>query len=90
MPHVVLVRGRAEVARWAFPAGRHPDVAVVERLARLQLAARRAGYSIRLHDASGKLLELIDLAGLSDIVTQAAEGDEGTGSGRGLEAGSDA
>jgi ABC-type transporter Mla MlaB component len=72
MPCVVLVRGGAEVACMPLPAGRHPDISVVEHLARLQLAARRMGYSIRLRDAPGELLELIDLAGLSEIVTDAA------------------
>ena len=72
MPYVVLVRGNAEVACWPLPAGLRPDLWVVDRLARLQLAARRAGYSIRLRDAPGRLRELIDLAGLSDIVTDAA------------------
>jgi ABC-type transporter Mla MlaB component len=68
---VVLVRGDAEVACWPLPAGGHPDVTVVDQLARLQLAARRLGYSIRLRGAPSELLELIDLAGLSDIVTDA-------------------
>ncbi len=72
-PYVVLVRGDAEVACWPLPAGRRPDLSVVDRLARLQLGARRAGYSIRLRDAPSRLRELIDLAGLSDIVAGAAE-----------------
>ena len=71
-PCVVLVRGDAEVACWPLPAGRHPDISLVDQLARLQLAARRLGYMIRLRDAPGELRELIDLAGLSEIVTDAA------------------
>lgn len=71
---MVVVRGDAEVACWPLPAGRHADLAVVDSLARLQLAARRLGYSIRLRDAPGRLLELIDLAGLSAIVTDADDG----------------
>ena len=73
MPCVVLVRGAAEVARWRLPALRHPDISVVDDLARLQLAARRLGFSIRLRDAPAELLDLIDLAGLSDIVTDTAD-----------------
>jgi hypothetical protein len=72
MPYVVLVRGDAEVASWPFPAGPSPDLSVVDRLARLQVAARRAGCSVRLRDAPSQLRELIDLAGLSGIVTDAA------------------
>jgi hypothetical protein len=72
MPCVVLVRGDAEVACWPLPAGRHPDITVVDDLARLQLAARRLGFSIRLRDAPSELLDLIGLAGLSEIVTDAA------------------
>jgi hypothetical protein len=71
MPCVVLLRGDAEVASWPLPEGRSPDLAVIDHLAWLQLAARRAGYSIRLRDAPGRLRELIDLAGLSGIVTDA-------------------
>jgi hypothetical protein len=68
---VVLVRGGAEVASWPLPEGPSPDLSVIDRLARLQLAARRLGCSIRLRDAPGRLRELIDLAGLSGIVTGA-------------------
>jgi len=69
---VVLARGDAEVACWPLPAGQNPDLSVVDQLARLQLAARRVGCSLRLRGASSQLRELIDLAGLSDIVTDAA------------------
>ena len=72
VPYVVLVRGDSEVACWPLPAGQHPDLWVVDRLARLQLGARRAGYSIRLREVPSRLRELIDLAGLSDIVAGAA------------------
>jgi hypothetical protein len=72
MPYVVLVRGDTEVASWPLPAGRSPDLSVVDGLARLQVAARRAGCSVRLRDAPIQLRELIDLAGLSDIVKDAA------------------
>jgi hypothetical protein len=72
MPRVVLVRGDAEVASWAIPAAQNPDLSVVDHLARLQLAARRAGYSLRLRGATSRLRELLDLAGLSDIITDAS------------------
>jgi hypothetical protein len=69
VPCVVLVRGRAEVACWPLPPGQNPDFWMVDQLARLQLAARRLGCSLRLRGAPSQLRELIDLAGLSDILT---------------------
>jgi hypothetical protein len=66
---VVFVRGDAEVACCPLPAGQNNDLRVVEKLARLQLAARRLGCSLRLRGAPSQLRELIDLAGLSDILT---------------------
>ena len=50
-----------------------PDLALVEALAWLQLAARRLGCSIRVHDPSGALCELLDLVGLSDVVVGAPD-----------------
>ncbi|MGY0018248.1 STAS domain-containing protein [Streptomyces sp. cg35] len=41
------------------------DLATVDALARMQLAARRAGGRIRLRDPSPKLALLIQLAGLA-------------------------
>ena len=71
MPCVVLVRGDTEVACWPLPAGQNPDLWMVDELARLQLAARRLGCSLRLRGAPSQLRELIELAGLSDIITDA-------------------
>ncbi|MGH3765336.1 MAG: hypothetical protein ACRDTX_09330 [Pseudonocardiaceae bacterium] len=68
---VVLVCGGAEVASWPLAAWRGPDLAVVDELARWQLAARRLGCSIRLRDASAELSELLDLVGLGDVVRSA-------------------
>jgi hypothetical protein len=78
VPCVVLVRGGAEVACWPLPAGQNPDLWAVDQLARLQLAARRLGCSLRLRGAPSRLRELIDLAGLSDILTtEPVSGDRG-------------
>lgn len=71
MPCVVLVRGDTEVACWPLPAGQNPGLWVVDQLARLQLAARRLGCSLRLRGAPSQLRELIELAGLSGIITDA-------------------
>ena len=40
----------------------------VEALARLELAARRHGCRLRLRNASGELLELLELVGLRDVL----------------------
>ncbi len=46
----------------------HVDLAAVEALARLQLAARRAGRQIRLRHASADLQALLVLTGLSEVL----------------------
>src|SRR5437867_11325436 len=45
-----------------------PDGVAIDALARLQLAARRAGRRIELRCASGELLELLVFAGLDGVV----------------------
>ena len=42
-----------------------PDISVVDRLARVARAARRAGAVLYLEDLAAGLDELLDLAGLS-------------------------
>lgn len=51
----------------------HPDLAAIDALARLQLTARREGAEIRLLNADDRLRELLDLAGLCDVVALGAE-----------------
>jgi hypothetical protein len=63
---VVLFRGEAEVARWLLSDCR--DLAVVDALARLQLAARPLGYVLRLRHPDGELVGLIDLVGLAGVL----------------------
>ncbi len=48
----------------ALPA----DVAAVDALARLQLAARQAGFELRLIHASAELTCLIELTGLGGVL----------------------
>jgi len=45
-----------------------PDACAIDMLARLQLAARRAGSTIVLRNASAELQELVSFAGLSDVL----------------------
>ena len=44
------------------------ELGIVDALARLQLAARRSGYEVAVTAAPSDLVELIELAGLSDIL----------------------
>jgi ABC-type transporter Mla MlaB component len=49
-------------------AGVAADAVAVDALARLTLAARRRRCEVRLRDASPQLLELVELAGLADVL----------------------
>jgi hypothetical protein len=66
---IVLTRGDVEVASWPVAGTGRPDFSVIEELARLQLAAQRLGFSVWLRDACVELCELLDLAGLGDVLT---------------------
>jgi hypothetical protein len=60
--------------------GLDPDLRTVETLARVQLAARRAGASIRLRHACPALRDLLAWSGLAELLPPAAEsGVEGDG-----------
>lgn len=63
----LLSRRSAEVA-FCDVAGVEPDAVTVDALARLQLAARRTGCTVRLRHASGDLLELVAFMGLEDVL----------------------
>ncbi len=71
---VVLVCGRDEVASWPLTGEGCPDLAAVDALARLQLAARRLGCSIWLRHACPELSEILELAGLGDVLIGGAQG----------------
>ena len=45
-----------------------PDAVTVDALAQLQLAARRKRCQVRLRHASGELLDLVALMGLTDVL----------------------
>jgi ABC-type transporter Mla MlaB component len=53
-----------------------PDQRALDSLARLQLTARRMGTTIRLHHASPALVDLIELAGLTDVLTVVSVGPD--------------
>ncbi len=46
----------------------HPDAGTIDALSRLQLAARRLGFEIRLRHATIELRELLAFAGLDDVL----------------------
>lgn len=66
--------------------GTAPDVAVVDVLARLQLAVRGLGLAVRVVDVCAELAELVDLVGLRREVLGQAEGGEQVGVEEGVEA----
>jgi hypothetical protein len=49
-------------------AGLAPTVAAIDRLARIQLEARRAGAEVQLRNLSPELEELLGFAGLSEAL----------------------
>jgi hypothetical protein len=70
---VLVLTGRAvPVASWALTGLGRPDLAVVDDLARLQLGARRLGYSIRVPDACPELVDLLGLVGLATLTMSVA------------------
>jgi hypothetical protein len=73
---VVIASGETELIAGRLE-GVVADLALVDALARVHLAARRLGCSIRLRDASCELRELIDLAGLSGLLLEPSRQPEG-------------
>jgi anti-anti-sigma regulatory factor len=47
---------------------RQDDLALVDALARLRLVVQRRGWAMRLRGASDELRELVELAGLADVL----------------------
>jgi hypothetical protein len=76
---VVLLRGDTEVASWLLAGWDRPDLAVVDELARLQLAARLLGCSIQLRHAYAGLSALLDLVGLGEVLLCREVGGEAEG-----------
>lgn len=50
-----------------------PDAAAVDAICRVRVAARRLGARLNLRHASAELLELLDLMGLCDALTDTPE-----------------
>jgi hypothetical protein len=68
------------------PDGRGcPDLALMDALARLQLAARRLGWSIRLRNPTEELCLLLDLVGLVGVLPLETGGETEGGEQLGIE-----
>jgi hypothetical protein len=65
---VVLAVGGTEVASWPLAGSSHPDLDVIDHLARLALIARRRGGAITVRGAGPQLIRLIQFVGLDDVL----------------------
>ena len=65
---VVLAVGGAELAQWPLPGSAHPDLDVIDTLARLALTARQLGAVVTLQNAGPELLDLIEFVGLDEVL----------------------
>jgi hypothetical protein len=65
---VVLAVGGTEVAQWPLCGSTHPDLSVIDSLARSALMARRRGGAITVRGAGPQLVRLIHFVGLDDVV----------------------
>jgi hypothetical protein len=69
---IVIVRGSVKLGTWPLEGDDRPRLALIDELARRRVAARRVGYTIVVSDACPELAELLELVGLSDVLTGAA------------------
>lgn len=65
---ILLGPGDVEVARWPLADGVPVDLDLVDKLARLALAARRSGGSLRVSGPGEDLADLLRLTGLSGVL----------------------
>jgi hypothetical protein len=81
VPHatIVLTRRGTEVGTWALLGPPRIDLALVDEVARWQLAARRLDCSIWLRGADQDLLDLLELVGLRVEVCRESERGEEVG-----------
>ena len=56
------------MASWPLPVPERKDMGTVDALARLALSARRAGVELRVVGLCRRMTELVELAGLTDVL----------------------
>jgi len=74
---VLVVDNGVEVTIWRPGPGAAPDLGTVDALARMQLAARRMGWSIRFDNPCERLRALLQLTGLADLLLEPGREAEG-------------
>lgn len=65
---VTVCSGLVVLTHWEVLTAGPPGLEVVEELVRARLTAGRHGWSLRLSRVSPELAELLELAGLSDVL----------------------
>ena len=70
----VVVRDGVELGRVTLTGARVPDLALVNRLARMRLTAGRARASLELRSVAPGLADLLELVGLADALGVEVEG----------------
>lgn len=65
---VEVVDGDATLTTWRLTGVTQCDVGLIDALARLQLVARRRGWTIRLTHVDPELVALLDLTGLAGVL----------------------
>jgi hypothetical protein len=81
---VMVVDDGTEVIMGRVDA-RAPDLELVDAVARLQLAARRRGWRMRLRDVPEELRGLLELVGLADVLALEARRQAELGEQLGIE-----
>jgi hypothetical protein len=71
---VITCRGAA-IARWPVELRSPPDLGIVDDLARLRLALERLGWDMAVEHPCARLREVIDLAGLTEVLLARPEDD---------------
>ena len=66
---LVLVRGGERRVIGRVAPDRPCDLAVVDRLLRIQLVVRRSGWTLRLTAADPTLVELLELCGFGEVAS---------------------
>ena len=64
----VLAFTAVQVVRCDVGAISEPDATTLDAVARLALVARRMGARVELFDACPSLVDIVDLAGLADVI----------------------